>query len=95
MINLMTCVCLAAGLAAGVLHATMLWRASSRHTAWTPLLGMLRLSAVATVLVLAAFAGAILAAATGWAIGFIALGAGFVIGRNGRSTTAPTIHSEK
>jgi hypothetical protein len=56
---------------------------------------MLRLSAVAILLALAAIAGAILAAAAGWSIGFIALGAWFVMSRTDRSTVASRIHSEK
>ena len=63
----------AAGLSAGVLQATMLWRTARRLTSWTPALGVLRLALVSLVLVVAAVSGAILAAAAGWAVGFIAL----------------------
>ena len=59
-----------AGLLAGLAHVTMLWRSSHRLSAWTPLLGMLRLGIVAAVLVFAAVYGQILAAAGGWAICF-------------------------
>jgi hypothetical protein len=58
------------GLLAGFVHATMLWRTSQRLSAWTPLLGLLRLGIVATVLVVAAVYGQILAAAGAWAICF-------------------------
>lgn len=61
---------LVAGLLAGFVHATMLWRSSHRLSVWTPLLSLLRLGVVTAVLVLAAVYGQILAAASGWAIGF-------------------------
>ena len=61
-----------AGLLAGYVHATMLWRSSYRLSVWTPLLGLLRLGVVATVLVFAAIYGQILAAAGGWAVCFAA-----------------------
>ena len=60
MIEMTTIAWFAAGLVAGLLHATMLWRATHRLTAWTPVLGMLRLGVVAAVLVVAALSGAIL-----------------------------------
>ena len=59
-----------AGVLAGYLHATMLWRSTHRLPAWTPLLGLLRLGVVATVLVFAAVYGQILAAACGWVVCF-------------------------
>ncbi|MCA9134797.1 MAG: hypothetical protein KDA45_16630 [Planctomycetales bacterium] len=62
------------GVGAGVLHASLLWRAAQQLTAWAPLLGPLRLALVATVLLLAALEGSLLAAAGGWAGGFVAAG---------------------
>lgn len=62
----------AAGLAAGGWHAAMLWRASHRLTAWSAAFGILRLGTVAAVLIAAALMGAILAAAGGWVVGFVA-----------------------
>jgi hypothetical protein len=59
-----------AGAVAGYVHATMLWRASHRLSAWTPIMGLLRIAIVAAVLVLAALYGQIFTAAGGWAIGF-------------------------
>lgn len=59
-----------AGLLAGSLHATMLWRSSHRLSVWTPLLGLLRLAVVAVVLLLAAVYGQVVAAAAGWMICF-------------------------
>jgi hypothetical protein len=67
----------------------MLWRASRRLTAWTPVLGMLRLAVVAMVLVLAALAGTILAAAAGWASGYAPLVVCFLALRDDRAAAAP------
>lgn len=74
LLNLATCVWLTAGLAAGWLHATLLWHAARRPTAWTAALGLLRLVAVATVLVAAGLYAQIIVAAAGWAVGFASLG---------------------
>ncbi len=63
-----------AGLAAGAAHASALWRTTRRPTAWTPLVGAVRVAAVAAVLALAALWGEILSAAAGWAVGFAVLG---------------------
>ncbi len=81
----------AAGLAAGLLHAAMLWRAAGRLTAWTPLLSMLRLAGVAAVLVAAAVSGAIIAAGAGWAVGIAALGGWFFARRNSKFVAAPDV----
>ncbi len=79
----------AGGLAAGFMHATMLWQAAKRLTAWTPVLGMLRLGLVAAVLVLSAFSGVIFASAAGWAIGLAMSGAWFFIS-GANPTVAPS-----
>lgn len=62
----------AAGLLAGFAHAATLWRTVRRLSAWTPLLGFLRLTLVALLLVAAALAGEILSTAAGWATSFAA-----------------------
>ncbi|MCA9214105.1 MAG: hypothetical protein KDB27_13630 [Planctomycetales bacterium] len=79
MIEITTYVWFVAGIVAGCLHAMMLWRASHRLTAWTPALGMLRLSVVSAVLVLSALSGEILVAAAGWAIGLATLSLRFMV----------------
>lgn len=84
MLEIETIVWFAIGVVAGGLHGFMLRRSTHRLTAWTPLLGMLRLGLVATTLIVAAFTGEILTAASGWAIGFVGSNASFAIGR-GRS----------
>jgi hypothetical protein len=77
MIELTNFIWLAAGGLAGCLHAWLMWRGVQRPTAWAPVLGMLRLGVVAAVLVIAAMSGGILAAAAGWLIGLVGLGAWF------------------
>ena len=79
--ELTTCAWFVTGLTAGLLHAGLLWRATHRLTAWTPVLGVLRLGVVTAVLVISALSGAILAAAAGWGLGFVATGAWFVVSR--------------
>ncbi len=83
----------AGGLLAGFTHATMLWQHVHRPSAWSPLFGLLRLGVVATLLIVAAISGAILACAAGWAVGFATLGTWFMTSRTGRtmdsSTTPP------
>ena len=71
MIELTTLAGMAAGLVAGLFHAHLLRRGTVRLTTWTPLWGMLRLGAVTAILVVAAISGEILAAAAGWALGFL------------------------
>ena len=88
MLELSTLAWLVAGLLAGCLHAAMLWRAARQLTRWTPVLGMLRLGVVTGVLVVAALAGAIFAAASGWAAGFAVLGAWFVARRRGTAVAS-------
>lgn len=83
-----------AGLAAGFAHATMLKRQTARPSAWTPLLGFLRLGVVATVLLIAALNQRILAAASGWALCFaVALGI-HAYGRSKQSTPSRESNSE-
>lgn len=83
-----------AGLAAGFAHATMLKCQTVRPSAWTPLLGFLRLGLVATVLLIAALNHQILAAASGWALCFaIAVGT-HAYGRSKQSTPSRTSNSE-
>lgn len=91
MIEMTTIAWFAAGLVVGLLHATMLWRATHRLTAWTPVLGMLRLGVVAAVLVAAALLGAILVAATGWLVGFVTLGTWLVASRKNRTVLHQTL----
>ena len=74
----------AAGLIVGFLHASMLWRDVHRLTAWSPLLGMLRMVIVAALLVVAALIGQILAGAAGWAVGLATLGTGLMLRRRSR-----------
>ncbi len=75
----------AAGLVVGFLHASMLWRDVHKFTAWSPLMGMLRLSLVAASLVVAAVSGQILAGAAGWAVGLATLGTLFMARRRSRA----------
>jgi len=82
MIDRATCVWLAAGLLAGFVHATMLWRAAHRLTAWTPVLTIFRLAIVAAVLTVAALSGKIITAAIGWAVGFVVLAAWLALWRS-------------
>ena len=95
MIEMKTCGWFAAGLVAGLLHTTMLWRAAHRLTVWTPVLGMLRLGVVAAVLVVAALTGPILVAAAGWMVGFAALGTWFLGVRTKRSVLSSNAHSRE
>jgi len=85
MIEAATWIWFAGGLLAGLIHATMLWRNVHRPSAWSPLLGLMRLGIVATMLVVAAISGAILACAAGWAVGFATLGTWFMTSRTGRT----------
>ena len=75
MIEMTTLSWFALGLFAGLVHATMLWRNVHSHSVWSPLIGFLRLAIVASLLVVAAINGAILANAAGWAVGFVLLAA--------------------
>lgn len=95
MIEMTTIVWFAAGLVAGILHATMLWRATHRLTAWTPVLGMLRLAVVAAVLLAAALSGTILVAAAGWVGGFVTLGTWLVASRTNRTVLSSNAHSSE
>jgi predicted membrane protein len=95
MIETTTSVWFAGGLVAGLLHATMLWRAAKQLTAWTPILGLLRLGFVAAVLVLSTLSGVILASATGWAIGLAALGTWFLVNRENQSVATSKSHSQR
>ena len=63
-----------AGMLAGLGHATFLWRTAHSFSVWTPLWGLLRMALVASVLVISALCGQILAAALGWLIGVSILG---------------------
>lgn len=83
----------AAGLLAGVAHATMLWQATHRLTTSAPVTGMLRLVAVATVLIVAAMYGALFAVAGGWAVGCVVLGAWCVMSRTSTPVPSPRSHS--
>lgn len=80
-----------AGAGTGVLHATMLQQATHRLSAWTPVMGMLRLGIVAAVLISAALAGGILAAAAGWFAGLLAASVRIVMRRT--NTAPPTRHA--
>lgn len=95
MIDMTICVWLAIGLLAGFMHAMMLWRTAHRFTAWTPVLGLLRLAVVAVVLIVAALSGAILSAAAGWAIGFVVPGMWFVMFRANRVIASPRAGSSE
>ncbi|MCA9142646.1 MAG: hypothetical protein H6821_09075 [Planctomycetaceae bacterium] len=88
MIDTTTIAWVAVGWAIGWLHVTLLCRSTHRPTAWTPVLGVLRLGAVTAVLVVAALAGAILAAACGWAVAFVFGSIGFATRRTDRMRTA-------
>lgn len=88
MIDITTIAWFVAGLVIGWLHVTLLRRSTHRLTAWTPVLGVLRLGTVATVLVVAALAGAILAAACGWAVAFVFGSIGFATRRTHRVTAS-------
>ncbi|MCA9129883.1 MAG: hypothetical protein KDB22_22505 [Planctomycetales bacterium] len=79
MIESLTWVWFVAGLAAGLMHATMLWRATRRQSLWNPMLGFVRLGLVSALLVLSALSGEILASAVGWAIGLAVLGTWFMV----------------
>ncbi|NJN47912.1 MAG: hypothetical protein HC808_17140 [Candidatus Competibacteraceae bacterium] len=95
MIEMITIAWFVAGLIAGFLHATMIWRTAHRLTAWTPVLGMLRLAAVAAVLIAAALSGAILLAAAGWVVGFATLSMGLVTRRTNRTDRSSIAHSSE
>jgi hypothetical protein len=88
MIDAKTSIWLAAGLMAGFLHASLLWRQVHRFSAWSPLMGMLRLGLIAVLLVAAALSGKILAGAAGWAVGLTVLGTWFMTRRSGRTVSA-------
>ena len=93
MIELTTVLWIAAGLGVGIVHASILWRATSRLSAWTPVWGILRLSFVASVLVLSALSGLILYSTAGWAVGLVLTG-GWLVARSGKQATASIqIHS--
>ncbi len=70
MIETTTWLWFAAGLLVGWFHVTMLWHATNRLAAGTPLVGLSRLAVVAVLLILSARNGAILACASGWALAF-------------------------
>ena len=78
--SVLVVVWMAAGLAIGAAHAAALWRHAHRcgHADWS---AAWRLPAVATVLVGAALAGALLPAAGGWACGLAAATGGLYVGR--------------
>ncbi len=61
------------GVVLGGLHAASLWLTTRRASALMGAIGLLRLLAVAAVLIGAAFAGGVLPAAVGWGIGFLAV----------------------
>jgi hypothetical protein len=86
---------LAVGLAAGILHASMLWHAAHRLSVWSSLWGMLRLFAVAAVLVTAAVWGSILAAAAGWAVGLVSIGTWLVIRGPAPRPSSPQVESQE
>jgi len=92
MIEMTTWVWFAAGGVAGLMHATMLWRAMHRLSVWTPVLGILRLGFVAAVLILSALSGVILASAAGWAIGFAALGTRIFISGSSQTAASSNTH---
>ena len=94
MIEMTTWVWFTAGFVAGFLHATMLWRATQRLNAWAPVLGFLRLGIVAALLVLSAVAGAILASATGWAVGLASLGTWFMISSGKQTVASSNAHTK-
>ncbi|KAA5546242.1 hypothetical protein FYK55_04975 [Roseiconus nitratireducens] len=74
---------ISAGAAVGMLQTVSLWRSVHHPTVYSPLWGLLRLAAVAAVLVVAAISGEVLWAAAGWAIGF-AISVGWFGGRRWR-----------
>ena len=90
MIEVTSWIWFVAGLLAGLVHATMLWRNVHTLAAWSPLIGLLRLGFVATLLVAAALNGEILAGAAGWAIGFALLATWFMTRRASRTIDQPT-----
>ena len=64
---------LTVGLVLGGLHAASLWLATRRASVLMAATGLLRLLAVAAVLIGAAFAGGIVPASVGWGFGFLAV----------------------
>lgn len=54
----------------GLLHAGLLWKATTRPTVWTPLVGLLRMGLVVALLSFSAVSGGILPASCGWLLGF-------------------------
>ncbi len=92
MIELATCLWIAAGVLAGLTHAAMLWRAAGRSVMWMQFSGTLRLAVVVTVLVAAALQGQIIASASGWAIGFSACVTYTVLCLASRATVDRRVH---
>jgi hypothetical protein len=95
MTDMTTWVWFLTGLVAGLVHAAMLWRAARRLTVWTAVMGMLRLSFVAAVLVLAAIYGRILLTACGWAIGLAVLGVWFFVSSGSRAVRSSHVPSKR
>lgn len=72
MISFTSGIWFAAGLLAGSIHATTLWRNVHKLTVWAPLVGLLRLAFVTLLLIAAAINGQLLPSAAGWVCGFAA-----------------------
>ena len=58
------------GVVLGGAHAASLWCAAARVSALLAAMGLLRLLVVAAILIGAAFAGGVVPACAGWALGF-------------------------
>lgn len=83
----------AAGIFAGLLHGTLLWRATRQISARTAATGLLRMGLVATVMVAAAMAGNIVVAAVGWAMAFVAVGTWFVLSQSKAASVSGSSHN--
>lgn len=59
-----------AGALAGLFHAGMLWQGVRVLSAWSAILGLLRIGVVGAVLVLSALHGQIVVTAAAWAVSF-------------------------
>ena len=90
MIEMTNWIWFAVGLLGGCLHATMLWQGVNAQSEWSPLMGILRVGLVASLLVVAAFNGAILASASGWAVGFAVLATCLLVRRSSTPTRSST-----
>lgn len=71
MMTIANSIWLTVGILLGGLHVGSLWLATRRASALMAATGLLRLLAVAVVLIGAAFGGGVVSACVGWGLGFL------------------------